>query len=489
MKTENTLRIVRKSLLCFFMALGAGFLVACGNSGDGVAGGDGDVGDGTFHAKDWVVGLDYTYNGGTGKTGERGAFSFPKGQTIAFSIGQVTLGSFVSNADEDFVTPTRIASGDRAINIERLLIALDSDVTVAGGATNGTITLNADSATDATIVWNALTVAGATGAIQLAAADDDTGGVTVARSIPSVDDARGFLANTNNCAFSGAFEGRWSERFSDGRTFNGEHALVLLAFDRGALSTVHNSLGTVSAANEHLDQIIDAKDAGALYIELWQTGGDSQTPVRSFGSDSGVLEISLNSFPVTSTITETDTMGTTVDVETTTLRLESYDRISYESTTRRQIGSGASTVHVTESGYYRRVNEEVRDADYRIAGFYSDENNGNGEAEIGIYAFSANKGAGSVRPYVGWFSSPLTGPDSSSVYSNIGEGGLSSLLNYTYTGTPEENGMMTLTDTAPGRSDRIIIADFTEASGDLGYGTFVDASGSVLGLSGGWCAL
>ena len=37
MKSENILRAARNSLLCFFMALGAGFLVACGGSSDPVA--------------------------------------------------------------------------------------------------------------------------------------------------------------------------------------------------------------------------------------------------------------------------------------------------------------------------------------------------------------------------------------------------------------------------------------------------------------------
>ena len=37
MKSENILRAARNSLLCFFMALGAGFLVACGNTPDAPA--------------------------------------------------------------------------------------------------------------------------------------------------------------------------------------------------------------------------------------------------------------------------------------------------------------------------------------------------------------------------------------------------------------------------------------------------------------------
>ena len=35
MKTGNTLRMAKNSLLCFFMTLAGGFLVACGSSSDG----------------------------------------------------------------------------------------------------------------------------------------------------------------------------------------------------------------------------------------------------------------------------------------------------------------------------------------------------------------------------------------------------------------------------------------------------------------------
>ena len=479
MKTENTLRTARNSLLCFFMALGAGFLVACGGGGGG--GGGVSSSNGTFHASDWVVGLDYTYldNGETGKTGEKGAFPLRSGQTVVFSIGNVTLGtlSSVSDASEDFITPTRIGDEPRAVDVEQLLIALDSD------GDNGTIALDENSATDAMVVMSVLAATPITDEMILSVGVEDVS-VAVERVIPTEAEASGLLANTNNCAFSGAFEGRWSERFSDGRTFNGEHALVLLAFNQDDLPAVTNPLGTVSAADENLDQIIGAKAAGALYIELWKGGGSSQTPVRFFGSDSGELTIALNRFPVTRTITETVTVGVgIIEEETTLLTLESYDRIAYESTTRRSEGSGAPTVYITESGYYRRANEEVRDADYRIAGFYSDADNDEGEAEIGIYAFSANKGGGSVRPYVGWFSSPLTGPDFSSVYSNIGEGELSSLL--TYTGTPESAGGMTLTE-EDGSS--FTVSDFTNPD-SRGYGAYTYNDGDGEELVGGWCAL
>ena len=508
MKTENTLRTVRNSLLCFFTVLGAGLLAACGSSGGGVAGSV-DTGSGSFHASDWVVGLDYTYldNGETGKTGERGAFSFPKGQTVAFSIGEVPLGDFISDADEDFVTPTRIASGDRAINIERLLIALDSDVdvtvTVAGaeveveGATNGTISLNARSATDAMTVWSALTANMDMTVVSVV----DSDGVTVEYRVPSRDQAIMFLANTNNCGFSGAFEGGYEGRLvEDGTTYTGDQALVLLAFDREGVSlSVSSNLD--NAANGDLGQITgDKSDSDVLFINLWKEGGSSQTTVTEFGGDSGILAVNLNTFPVGQTIVgEPELVSGTTDMmeyETVLLTLESYDRIAYESITRRfVVGADATVIYETERGDYRRVKEEVRDADYRIAGFYSDDENDDTppEAEIGIYAFSANAGGGSrsVRPYVGWFSSP----GGTEVYSNIGEGRISSPISYTWTSEPGVDndgaaidGIMEITDD----SDLITVTFTNSVSNEVsdGYGTFENVSATTgREILGGWCAL
>ena len=469
MKTENTLRMVRKSLLCFSMALGVGLLAACGNdsSGGGVAASD-DTGSGSFHASDWVVGLDYTYldNGQTGKTGEKGVFPLRGGQSVAFSIGNVTLGtlSSVSEAIDDFITPTRIGDETRAVNVERLLIALDSD------GNNGTISLNENSATDAAVVMSVLA---GNNAMTVLAVGVGAVSVAVERTILAETDARVLLANTNNCAFSGAFEGSWT-RTSDGVvTERGDTALVLLAFnDGGALQTLHTPGEIDITDSDGAGTRFDLAEASensekALYINLWKRGGGPETNVMDFGGDGGELAIGLSGFPVSMVITtENDAM--------ITLMVESYERMTYTS--------------AEERGEYSRVaSGNIRDADYRIAGFYSDANNGQtpAEAEIGIYAFSVNKEAGSVRPYVGWFSSPLAGTDSDSVYSNIGGGGLDSSP-LTYTGTPGNGEMMTLTDT---ESDREIIASFSEATPGDGYGTFQDADGSALDLSGGWCAL
>ena len=461
MKTENTLRTVRNSLLCFFTALGAGFLVACGG------GGGGDVSSsnsGTFHASDWVVGLDYTYldNGETGKTGEKGVFPLRGGQSVAFSIGNVTLGtlSSVSDAIDDFITPTRLGIGDDngKINVERLLIALDSD----GDGDNGTITFNAQSAMDAMTVWSTVMAMTVATTVTVAVSDGDP----VEYRIPSSMRASVLLENTNNCAFSGAFEGSWT-RTSDGVT--GDTALVLLAFKDGALPALvsPDEIDTTTADSDS-DTRFDINASGAantaLYINLWKQDGGPDMTVTDFGGDAGELAIDLSEFPVRRVIT-------TEDRALITLMVESYNRITYTS--------------AQETGEYRRVDNggDIRDADYRIAGFYVDENNRDNppEEEIGIYAFSVNKEAGSVRPYVGWFSSPHGGTD---VYSNIGGGGLDSSL-LTYTGIPGNDTTMTLTDA---ESERVIIADFTEAAGG-GYGAFEDADGSALDLSGGWCAL
>ena len=465
MKTENTLRTARNSLLCFFMALGAGFLVACGGGGGG-----GVSNNGTFHASDWVVGLDYTYldNGETGKTGEKGAFPLRSGQTVVFSIGNVTLGtlSSVSDASEDFITPTRIGDEERAVNVEQLLMALDSD------GDNGTITFSEQAILHAEAVNAFITPSDIRNAYTLTLeVSDDDGGPTVNFEyiLPSETEARGLLANTNNCAFSGAFEGTWRQTF--GAFSTGETALVLLAFNEERLGAVSDPLGDDDDANAGISQLTDENrmhNGGALYVDLWKRGGSSRTPVEAFGVSSGAVAIDLNGFPLVLTITSTSS-----EIPLITLTVESYDRMTYTS--------------AQETGVYRRVNGEVRDADYRIAGFYSDSDNDEGEAEIGIYAFSANKGGGSVRPYVGWFSSPLTGSDSSSVYSNIGEGGLSSLL--TYTGTPEA-GEMTLTE-EDGSS--FTVSDFTNGNdGDRGYGVFSysdTSEGEIEDLVGGWCAL
>ena len=465
MKTENTLRTVRNSLLCFFMALGAGFLVACGGGG----GGGGVSNNGTFHASDWVVGLDYTYpgSGETGKTGEKGAFPLRSGQAVVFSIGDVMLGtlSSVSDASQDFITPTRIGDRDRAIDVERLLIALNSD------PDSGTISLDENSATDAAVVMSVLAE---NDAMTVLAVDVEAVSVTVPRTIPAEAVAMGLLENTNNCAFSGAFEGTWEQPGGS----NGKTALVLLAFNEERLNAVANPLGAVRGVDMSLNRIISDTDAdrpndGSLYFNLWKEGGGPETNVMDFGGDAGTLTIGLSGFPVVQTLT-------TEELVLITLTVVSYERMTYTS--------------AQETGEYRRVaNGDIRDADYRLVGFYSDQKNDDtpAEAEIGIFAFSANKGGGRVRPYVGWFSS-----DGTEVYSNIGEGGLSDYLDYT--GTPQDpagegdvGGMKFTEEGDEEVSFTVPASGFTGQADGYGTYTYLDDADSddVEAIVGGWCAL
>ena len=150
---------------------------------------------GVFHASGWVVGLDYQYGDGeTGKTGEKGAFPLRSGQTVVFSTGQVTLGavSIAADANADFFTPTRLGDQARAIRIERLLIALDSD----GENDNGVVSLNAESASDALTAWNA------------ARASDDEAATPIngrMRAIPSAATAATLLKRGQQLRLFGGF--------------------------------------------------------------------------------------------------------------------------------------------------------------------------------------------------------------------------------------------------------------------------------------------
>ena len=127
MKTENTLRMAKNSLLCFFMALGAGFLVACGG------GGGGSVTPQEFpvYLVDAAVeGVEYSGPVGDGLTGKGGVFLANEGEFV-FSIGATTLGSVRLNSDwaNNEVAPSDFIGVDdaRVIDIARILQGLDGD--------------------------------------------------------------------------------------------------------------------------------------------------------------------------------------------------------------------------------------------------------------------------------------------------------------------------------------------------------------------------
>ena len=402
---------------------------------------------GVFHASGWVVGLDYQYGDGeTGKTGEKGAFPLRSGQTVVFSTGQVTLGavSIAADANADFFTPTRLGDQARAIRIERLLIALDSD----GENDNGVVSLNAESASDALTAWNA------------ARASDDEATTPIngrMRAIPSAATAATLLKRANNCGFSGAFAGRWTDADGNG----GEHAMVLLAFNEGDIDGVSNPRGVFAG----IDQITggNSRNGKALWIKLWNQGGGLQSVVTKYGAASGALSIDLSAFPVVATMTASNGVVMTITVE-------SYGKIGYA------VGG--------ESGVLSRVRQEIPNADYRLAGFYSNDDRatppGEQKPEIGIFAASIDGESEKLEPYIGRF---LT--DGAVVYSNIGHSNQDAA--YTRQGTPAD-GTITIV-AADGRE---IELRFTEQRDGVGYGAYedMDANGDDgFDVFGGWCKL
>ena len=405
------------------------------------------AGEGVFHASGWVVGLDYQYGDGEiGKTGEKGAFPLRSGQTIVFSTGQVTLGavSIAADANADFFTPTRLGDQARAIRIERLLIALDSD----GENDNGVVSLNAESASDALTAWNAARVS------------DDEATTPIngrMRAIPSAATAATLLKRANNCAFSGAFAGRWTDADGNG----GEHAMVLLAFNEGDIDGVSNPRGVFAG----IDQITggNSRNGKALWIKLWNQGGGLQSAVTKYGAASGALSIDLSAFPVVATMTASNGVVMTITVE-------SYGKIGYA------VGG--------ESGVLNRVRQEIPNADYRLAGFYSNDDRatppGEQKPEIGIFAASIDEESEKLEPYIGRF---LT--DGAGVYSNIGHSKQDAA--YTRQGTPADGTITIVAD-----DGREIELRFTEQRDGIGYGAYedTDANGDDgFDVFGGWCKL
>ena len=313
-------------------------LAACGGGGDVRDPRDGGGLNPTayFHGAARVEGLQYKYeDGGSGETDARGRFSIEQGKTVVFLVGEATtLGTvvFSSDAERDFVTPSRIVgnSGDQALRVERLLIALDDDSHLDNGIDNGIkIPVAAMTSTTNLLAIMELELS----SVGIASVNVD--GLTL--NIPTTEQAMRELMDTNNCAYSGSFAGL----LSDTSTV----ALVLMP-----------SIGRFSVTN-----VVTVTNA---------------SPMVSFINDDGtvkvggtVLAIDLKTPPLTATL-DVEFVDDGVTMTTTgTITLASYDRIEF----------GGGTVF----GTLRRVAGDP-DADYRLAGIYyggsnSNSNSGNDE--------------------------------------------------------------------------------------------------------------
>ena len=259
-------------------------LAACGGGGGGGSVGNGGGGGGGgggapalnpayFHGAARVEGLQYQYrDGGSGETDARGRFPIEQGKTIVFSVGITPLGTveFSSDARSDFVTPSRIVgnSGDQALRVERLLIALDDDSHLDNGIDNGIkIPVAAMTSTTNLLAIMELDNAGV--------ASVNVDGLTL--NIPTTERAMRELMDTNNCAYSGSFAGRLSDESSA--------AIVLMPsigrFSVTGVVTVVNASPAVSFIN----------DSGAVKVGGTVLAIDLKTPPLTVTLEGGVMTL------------------------------------------------------------------------------------------------------------------------------------------------------------------------------------------------------
>ena len=197
MKPGNTLRAARNSLLCFFMALGAGFLVACGGGGGATSQ--------EFPAylfDSAVKGVEYSGPTGNGSTGNGGVFPASDGGMFEFSIGATTLGSVRVNSDWPYVTPADFDDVDeeRVIAIARIMQGLDAD----GDPKNGiSIPRSARANLGSANLLAHARIVGGSSEFQLVTENN------AMYTIPSVEKATGHFEATRNCLFSGGYVGSY----------------------------------------------------------------------------------------------------------------------------------------------------------------------------------------------------------------------------------------------------------------------------------------
>ena len=210
MKTENTLRTARNSLLCIFTALAASFLVACGSDGGGgfgAGGGGGGGGGDPFSAylvDAPVEGAEYSGPTNLVKdtTRKDGEFEASEG-VFEFSVGATTLGSVQldSNWANSQVTPVDFlgVSRDGAISIARIVQGLDSDgdprngILISQSTREGLLTVD---------LFASLTTAG-----EIVFSLNSS----VTLTIPAREAASDHLFATRRCLFSGGYAGRYRQ--------------------------------------------------------------------------------------------------------------------------------------------------------------------------------------------------------------------------------------------------------------------------------------
>ena len=314
----------RASVLAIVVASAAAVgLAACG-------GGGGDSPQTTagptayFHGAARVAGLEYQYeDGGSGETDVRGDFPIEQGKMVVFSIGNTEIGTMTvrSDAQNEIVTPLHIGDENRAIEIEQLLIALDTDTR------SELIDLREIEESDTNNLLGIENLDNDGGTHDLPSGRQIT--------ISSAQMASVALKETNNCAYSGTFAGQLSDS---------------------------SAVAFVLMPNLTVDLTVDLT-AETLTLT-------TASPAISFIRDeSGVdvaetlLTIDLKTPPLVATL---DLEGG----ETGIMTLVSYDRIEF----------GGNMVF----GTVRRVAGDPN-ADYRLVGVYDGGSDGDGAFVADIY--------------------------------------------------------------------------------------------------------
>ena len=279
MKTGNTLRTAKNSLLCFFMALAGGFLVACGSDGGG--GGFGAGGSGvpsspsdhpTFsqpsvaadnfpaYLSDTAAeGVEYSGPTGNGVTGEGGVFLASEG-VFEFSIGATDLGNVSLNSAwaNNEVTPSDFMGVDDAqvVTIARIMQGLDlgndlkDGISISQGARDHPEDLSALLDNMGTVQITAVVIGG----------DSYT--------IPSADDAKNHLADTRKCLFSGGYVGDFEGTSADGTTRRGQSYYAVEPF-------VNRARRFTGGGSDDLGSFVDTSTVGVTGSEIVLSEGNT----------------------------------------------------------------------------------------------------------------------------------------------------------------------------------------------------------------------
>ena len=363
MKTGNTLRMAKNSLLCFFMTLAGGFLVACGSSSDGVMdpGPSLDVKDDSFRTyllDTAVEGVEYSGPTGDGVTGKGGVFpALVSEEAFVFSIGATTLGSIVVTSDQsNEVTPSDFIGVDdasMAISIARIMQGLDADATLQNG-----ISISQTSRDHQSNLFDILD-----SRPDELAFDTPVNGPTY--NIPSVEGAESHLTATRQCLFSGGYVGDYLVATRNGNPLESAEG-----------GTVYYAVEPFANRARRFGFTGDADT-----LDLF----DSTSTVGVIGSDISLAVGNTLFFttPRLVTVKWERMEGTTVTVSGTA----TLAAVGNPGATRRIVGVETTANTLTVTGMY-------------VLDYFANDNEANGGSFSGQYYDVVNAGTVSVSPLI-----------------------------------------------------------------------------------------